>query len=274
MQGTLIGQDRIIDKINSMTIDEFPRTLLINGLCEGAGEHLVAEYIAEHLHLELDDITTKLSAELIDEIYLKPEPILYVIDTTQVDTKIQNVMLKFIEEPLKNSYIVLLADNIDMLIPTVKNRCQVWSMSSYAKETLDKFLTENTSRAVLDIAKTPGQVIDFATHNIEEMLKRANYVIDNIHRASFSNMLKLVSDIDFKNDGADGNGFSLRVWSNVLEFAISEHIKNNLDTTLSIKLTKSLTQTIKFINNSKRVGIDKQSLYYNYLINLWETMRG
>lgn len=272
MQRIIKGQDKLLNNIDSLDLDSIPHTILINGLCEGAGEHLVASYIAEHVALPIDDITDKLSAELIDEIYIKPEPVVYVVDTTKISIKDQNTILKFIEEPLNNAYVILLCDNIYDLIPTVLNRCFVWSLESYKPETLAMFLQEGDDNRILEIAHTPGQVIEYTKYNIDEMLKRASYIVENMHRASFNNMIKLVGDVDFKGDNADK--FSMSAWVNVLQYTISTKLMDITTADVSNNLINALRHTIELGVNMKRVGIDKQSLYYQYLSKLWCALRG
>ena len=272
MQRDIIGQNRILSVIDGLTLDTTPRTILLNGLCEGAGEHLVASYLAEHLGLPVDEITEKISDEFIDSIYLKPEPVVYVIDTVKLDVREQNVILKFIEEPLKNAYVVLLCDTTDLILNTVLNRCVVWALETYKEQDLEGFLSDKSKKEVIEIARTPGQVIEFENYDINEMLKRALYIISNIHRASFYNILKLINDVDFKGDAPDK--FNLGAWLNVIERQITKLLIGDCGNLSPIRLANALALTIKLNYNSKRVGIDKQSLYYHYLIDLWETMRG
>lgn len=272
MQRTIIGQDRLLDRVDSLVLKDIPHTILINGLCSGSGEHLVAEYIASHLGLASDDITEKLSAELIDEIYIKPEPYVYIIDTVKLSIKDQNVILKFIEEPLMNAYVMLLCDNIYDLIPTVVNRCVVWTLDSYKPSDLMGFTDRVEGDVIFDIAHTPGQVIEYSTYDIDEMIKRASYIIENIARASFSNILKLIGDVAFKDD--DKDKFNLDAWVNVLEYSTSNKLMKELSIEDSFKLQNALKLTIELGRNIRRVGIDKQALYYQYLINLWKTLRG
>ena len=272
MQRTIIGQDRLLNIIDLIDLDRIPHTLLINGLCEGAGEHLVASYVAEHLGLQSDEITDKLSAELIDDIYTKPEPIVYIIDTVKLSIKDQNVILKFIEEPLKNAYVILLCDNIYDLIPTVVNRCVVWSLECYTPAVLKSFMQEGESKQVLAIANTPGQVLAYADYDVEEMFKRADYIVSNMHRASFNNMIKLVGDVDFKGD--DKDKFNITAWANVLECTISNKLMEARMIDDSANLTAALRSTIELSANIRKVGVDKQALYYQYLSKLWSALRG
>ena len=62
-------------------------------------------------------------------------------------------MLKFIEEPLKNSYIIILAESTNQLLPTIYNRCQVMTFAPYSIDELRNFTQDEL---VLSVARTPG----------------------------------------------------------------------------------------------------------------------
>ena len=65
------------------------------------------------------DITENISAEYIDKIMLNPNPRIYVIDLSKITEKDENVLLKFIEEPLKTSFIILLAESRNGILNTI-----------------------------------------------------------------------------------------------------------------------------------------------------------
>ena len=120
----IIGQDKLLANIDRLSIENFPRTLLLVGEV-GSGKHLLCSYIQNKLSFPLIDITTSLSLETIEQAMLRVEPVIYLIDTQNISIKEENVILKFLEEPLKNTYIVLLCTSTNLLLPTVVNRCQI-----------------------------------------------------------------------------------------------------------------------------------------------------
>ena len=101
------GQEKICNRIDSLTLDQFPRSLMLVG-AKGSGKHLLVDYISHKFNLTTIDITTTLDQESIEELYNRAEPYLYIIRTNQISVKEENAILKFLEEPLKNSYIILL----------------------------------------------------------------------------------------------------------------------------------------------------------------------
>ena len=107
----MIGQANLLEKINSYTLDTFPHSVLLLG-DKGCGKHLLCSEIAKKLELNIVDITENISAEFIDNIYRSCTPNLYVVDLSKfLFDKEQNVLLKFVEEPLTNAFVILLAES-------------------------------------------------------------------------------------------------------------------------------------------------------------------
>ena len=126
----IIGQEKLLKKIQSISLDNFPRTLMLEGP-KGSGKHIIADIIRQKLNLPLYNITKNISLDTITEICLKVEPSIYLIEGNILTEKTENVILKFLEEPLKNSFIILLVDDKASLLETVINRCQVWKMDLF-----------------------------------------------------------------------------------------------------------------------------------------------
>ena len=64
----LVGLESVTEYIDKNNLDTFPHSLILLGR-EGSGKRTTSEYIAEHLGLNLVDITDNLSEELINSIY-------------------------------------------------------------------------------------------------------------------------------------------------------------------------------------------------------------
>ena len=75
----IVNQDRILDYINSKSIDTLPKTILLEGK-SGSGRHTIAKYIADKFNLIINDISECITLDTINEAYLKIEPYLYIID--------------------------------------------------------------------------------------------------------------------------------------------------------------------------------------------------
>lgn len=259
------GQERICGQIDSLTLDQFPRSLMLVGP-RGSGKHLIVNYIANRFNLNVLDITTTLDQESIEEIYSRVEPYIYIIQANQLSIKEENAILKFIEEPLKNSYVVLLAETEMGLLQTIINRCQIWYLQNYTKDLLKTFV-QNNNDYVLTIARTPGHVIELSNVPFEEMIQLADKIIDKIHLASVANTLTLSNKLSFKNES---NKYDVKLFVDILLQRIVEYCRRTTDNRYitAYMLTSELKKKLTVKN------LDYKALFEKYLISLRAIMKG
>lgn len=262
----VIGQEKISRKIQTSTLDTFPRTLMLVGE-KGSGKHMLCAYACAYLGLGSEDITDELTLEKIEEITQRVEPCMYIIRVNDISVKEENTILKFLEEPTKNAFIVLIADTEDGILQTILNRCSIWHLQHYTKDVLRTFTTSNDDPRVLDIARTPGMVLQMCSHPFGEMLDLANKIVDKIAGATLPNTLSLTNKMAFKNE-KDKYDIDLFVYT--LLSAIANKYKSSLDTKLyyAYELTSNLSKSISVPN------VDKKVLFDGYLVKLREIMRG
>ena len=103
----ILGQDKILKFIDRHTLTTLPRTIMLEGL-SGSGKHIICNHLAEKFGLVLEDISESLTYEKIEEITLRVEPVIYIINAEKLTTRTENTILKFLEEPLKNAFVVIL----------------------------------------------------------------------------------------------------------------------------------------------------------------------
>ena len=89
----MIGQKKLIEKINNCTIDSFPHSLILVGE-EGCGKHTVIKYIADKFSFPVFDITENLDLETIEDISLSTSPVIYIINGDKINERQENVILK------------------------------------------------------------------------------------------------------------------------------------------------------------------------------------
>ena len=261
----ILGQEKICNKIDSLSLDSFPQSLILVG-AEGSGKHLIVDYVSKKFDLTVIDITTTLNQESIEELYNRVEPYLYIINANELTVKDENTILKFIEEPLKNSYIILLAETDIGLLQTILNRCQIWYLQNYSKEDLRKFITNNNDY-VLTVASTPGQVIELCNQPFTDMIELADKIISKIHIASVANTLTLSNKLNFKDDK---NKFDLKIFVKILLQRVVEQAKSSSD----IKYTSAYLLTSELDKKIHIKGLDYKALFERYLINLRTLMKG
>lgn len=261
----IIGQEKICNLIDNSTLDNFPRSLMLVG-ARGSGKHLICNYIAEKFALYQIDLTDTLDLETIEELYNRVEPYLYTIRINEISVKEENTILKFLEEPLKNSFIVLIAETDIGVLQTIINRCQIWYLQNYKKEYLKTFLKDE-NEFVLEIAQTPGQVIELNNCSFDGMIELADKIIDKISIASVSNTLTLSNKIGFKNekDTFDGKLFIDILVSRVRSRWLS---CNDVRYVYAYNLTSELKKNVSIKN------LDYKALFEKYLIELRQIMKG
>ena len=258
-----IGQKRISQTIERLDRKSLPRTLLLVGN-KGSGRHLICSMISQKLSLELIDITDDISLDKINEINSRVEPFLYIIDTKNITIKEQNVLLKFLEEPLKNAYIIVISTNTSLL-DTVLSRCVVWELERYSKEELSQmYHCDDTKRELLErVVQTPGDVIEYQEQPVEELFQLGNKILDNIGRATIPNTLTLVDKFSFKKDD---NKYDVQLFSRVMVWLIRERIRSN-----NMAYT-AYTVTSDFCSKCQMKSLNLEHLFSLYLLELRDAL--
>lgn len=259
------GQEKICAQIDQLNVDSFPRSLMLIGP-RGSGKHMLCKYISDRFNLSIVDITESLNQEQIEELYNRVEPYLYIIKVNEISVKEENTILKFLEEPLKNSFIVLIAETDLGILDTILNRCQKWYLQNYKKEHLKEFLTTDNP-LVLEVAQTPGQVIEFSNIPLSEMLELANKIIDKISIASISNTLSLSSKLAFKGEAEK---FDIKLFTDLLSYKLLMMWRQSADKRYSDAYL--LTNTFKNLLSVK--NLDNKAQFERYLIDLRRIMKG
>lgn len=256
---TIIGQDKILKFIESNTLSTFPRTVMFEGE-SGSGKHLLCNFMAKTYGIEIEDISENLNFEKIEQITLTVTPKLYIIDSANISVKNENAILKFLEEPLKNSLIVILTENKYSLLDTIRNRCYLITLNKYDKELLKTFITDNSrEETLLKICTTPGDIISMQENSLEQMLNLCNKIFESINKASYSNTLSISDKLAFKNEK---DKYNVRLFFKLLQVVSYERVCNNTGSINDYNLTNQL------FNESTIKNIDKKMLFENYLIKL------
>lgn len=91
----------------------------------------------------VDDIRT----QLVETVGIRPYESKYKVyiidDAEKLTPSAQNAMLKTIEEPPEYAVIILLADNPDILLPTILSRCVLLRFKPVGDDQLKEYLMQN-----------------------------------------------------------------------------------------------------------------------------------
>lgn len=110
-------------------------------------------------HIEKNKSTIGVSSIriLIEEINKKPyegdKKVIIIYEADKMTPQAQNAFLKTIEEPPMNVTILLLCENLEVILETIKSRCQIHKLKSLTLEEMEKFLKINYSNLSLEEIK-------------------------------------------------------------------------------------------------------------------------
>lgn len=268
----MIGQTELISKvINDINTDTFPKFTIFNG-SRGSGKHtLIEDVIVPNLRINPTYIESKIDSvrDMIKQAYSTNYPMLFVIlDADRMSVAARNAMLKITEEPPKNVYVIMTLENIDNTLPTIRNRARVYTMQTYTPTELKAFvqtrqsLTEREIEIVCNVCETIGDTDRLLQSGVIEFYDYVNKVVDCINTVSGANAFKIGDKISLK---ATDNKYDLKLFFNTFCAICIKRLNNKSDT---IKYANAITITHKYIRELGITGINKQSLFDCWLLDI------
>ena len=258
----MIGQTKLLNLVDDYIKNGFPKSLILSGEC-GCGKHTLMKDIVKRLEIECVDITERIDLDTINEAYMSSERRMYVIDTSGITDKEQNMILKFIEEPPCNSYVMLLSSNEQNLLDTIKNRCIVLRFDEYSRDELMHFIVNKEDEKYLEYIKTPKEAEELDSKKLDSMIKVCNNIANKLDIASFTNTLSIV------------NKFASEEWDLTMFFRILcvtlEKAYISLDNQKLFDYYNIVREYFSYYTRDTR--LNKQNLLTNCLIKMWEKSR-
>jgi len=158
---SIIGHNSIKSQISkSIKTDKLSHAHLLVGE-DGIGKSILARNIGleilgknkDMLYVDLVEWRTEKNKStigvssirtLIEEINKKPyegdKKVIIIYCADKMTVQAQNAFLKTIEEPPKNVTIILLCENLEVMLDTIKSRCQIHKLKSLTVDEMEKFL--------------------------------------------------------------------------------------------------------------------------------------
>lgn len=124
-----IGKSRLADILAKLIIDgDFDKEYvdIINYKCKKSS-------------FGVDDVRN-----IIEEVSKKPfegeNKVIIIHDGNRLTVQAQNALLKTIEEPPKGVYIIILCESLELILDTIKSRCEVYKLTPLSKKELYKYI--------------------------------------------------------------------------------------------------------------------------------------
>ena len=99
----------------------------------------IINYSPKKASFGVDDVRN-----IIEEVSKKPyegnEKVIIIHEGDKLTIQAQNALLKTIEEPPKGVFIILLSESLELLLDTIKSRCQVYKLTPLNKEHMLSFI--------------------------------------------------------------------------------------------------------------------------------------
>ncbi len=150
--GEIIGHRNIVDNFKRrVESDEISHAHIIVGE-DGIGKSKLANKFARNIlgksedkdYIDIINYRCKKSSfgvddirEIVEEINKKPfegdKKVIIICDGNKLTVQAQNALLKTIEEPPKGVFIILLCESLELILDTIKSRCQIYKLSPLTK---------------------------------------------------------------------------------------------------------------------------------------------
>lgn len=268
----MIGQEKLIKLVNTANLNTLSHTILFIGAV-GSGKHTLSKILIKNLNVPYFDITEKISLDIINEAYVKTEPVCYIIDFDRLNEKGENIILKFIEEPPKTAYIICLSSAKNLLLPTIINRCQVYELEKYTTQQLNSFIELNKlfediekkddidiKNIMIECCKTPGELLkfDIIKHQLYDMISYCEKIIKYVGNANFANTLTITDKLNFNNES---DKWDFKCFVKILLFMSLQYNKQYF----TKRIYDFYFLTNELYNDLQYIQVNKKMLFDNYL---------
>jgi len=201
------AQQFLINSIEQKSKDPFHKIIL-----PGAKRILINSIreLRKSLYLKSDDVGRKIV--LIFDAHL--------LSAGQAESA--NALLKILEEPPKNTTIILITDNKDKLLPTILSRCQHIDFPPLKKNTIQQYIIEKgidekSANVIAGIAQgNMHKAISLSKELIDNLMVRINEIAETVTDKNGNEWRKFITDnsaLERKNiDQFQFNVFLLQIW--------------------------------------------------------------
>lgn len=264
----MIGQKNIIQRFDKLIADnKLPRFTILCGL-RGSGKKTLAKLVSKKMDITMslvENVKADNIRDVIQSAYKVSEPTLFVIangDSMSVTAK--NALLKLVEEPPNSVYIMLLLENVENTLETIKSRGMVFNMDRYTKDELDLYQETKyglANKSTLAFCPTPYYIDLIISYGVSKFMDFVNLVVDNVAEVSGSNAFKIGTNIKFK-DEEDKYDLDL-FWRAFNYVCMSRFIQDN-----DVKFMRAIAVTNKLLSKLRITGVNKSHLFDMWLLDV------
>jgi len=292
---SLIGHNDIKNQIsNSIKSDKLSHAHLLVGE-DGIGKSILAKNIGLKILGEIQDrlyvdlvewrieknkttIGVNSIRTLVEEINKKPfegdKKVIIIYNAHKMTVQAQNAFLKTIEEPPKNVTILLLCENLEVILDTIKSRCQIHKLKSLNVDEMEEFLKINYKDLSHDEIKViiafsdgiPGKAEKFIQDdNFKDIRNITLEILLNLNKVTTEELIKYEKKLSNQKEKFEDilTAFISYIRDTIIYKEIEdENLIINIDKLLSIKELANIFSFTKLngiinIINDTRENLDR-----------------
>ncbi|MGL5085982.1 MAG: DNA polymerase III subunit delta' [Clostridium sp.] len=157
--GKIIGHSEIVNSFEKRVINKsLSHAHLIVGV-DGIGKSKLAQLFALQIlggdysrqYVDIINYSPKKMSfgvdevrELISEVNKKPfegdKKVIIIHEGNKLTVQAQNALLKTIEEPPNGVFIIMLCESLELILETIRSRCQIYKLTPLAKEEVANYI--------------------------------------------------------------------------------------------------------------------------------------
>lgn len=150
--------------------------------------------------ISVDDIREQVNDDIVIRPYSSKYKIYIIADADLMSVQAQNALLKTIEEPPAYAVIMLLTENADTLLPTIRSRCVMMKLRNIKDQLVKKYLMEQMEipdyKAGVCVAFAQGNmgkaIMLANSEYFNEIKEEAVYLLRNIDDMTVSDLMEAV----------------------------------------------------------------------------------
>ena len=150
--------------------------------------------------ISIDDIREQVNNDIVIKPYSSRYKIYIIADADMMSVQAQNAILKTIEAPPEYAVIMLLTENAETLLPTIRSRCVMLKLRNIKDQLVKKYLMEQMQvpdyKADVCVAFAQGNMgkaIMLATsEHFNEIKEEAVHLLRNINDLDLNELIEAV----------------------------------------------------------------------------------
>lgn len=198
------------DGIGKSKLANILAKLILNGNLEKEYVDII-NYKSNKSSFGVDDVRN-----IIDEVYKKPfekdKKVIIIYEGNKLTIQAQNALLKTIEEPPAGVHIIILCESLELILDTIKSRCEIYKLTPLTKEELYEYISikefnynKNEIKSAIAFSEgIPGRIDRyFNDSNLKEIRNKLIDLVKDLNENNFEIILKYEEKLSILKDNKE-----------------------------------------------------------------------